>query len=105
MNTMCTPGTSQAIDRALGVQAVRVTEEIPIVARDLSDVDARRLYFFPYSGHVLIKKLEHVSNDSLAGREREYARRFEDKKIAGDVEPFTSTALPTDPQPVCGRFR
>jgi chemotaxis protein CheD len=64
------------------------TEGIPIVARDLLDVYPRKLYFFPYSGRVLMKKLVHVSNDTLAKREREYARRLKGKPIAGDVELF-----------------
>ena len=35
-----------------------------------------------------MKKLVHVSNDTLAKREREYARRLKGKPIAGDVELF-----------------
>jgi chemotaxis protein CheD len=64
------------------------TEGIPIVARDLLDVYPRKLYFFPYSGRVLMKKLVHVSNDTLAKREIEYARRLKGKPIGGDVELF-----------------
>ena len=64
------------------------TEGIPIVARDLLDIYPRKLYYFAYSGRVLMKKLIHVANDTLARREREYAQRLRGTEIAGDVELF-----------------
>lgn len=64
------------------------TEGIPIVARDLLDIYPRKLYYFAYSGRVLMKKLIHVANDTLAKREREYAQRLRGTEIAGDVELF-----------------
>ena len=35
-----------------------------------------------------MKKLIHVTNDTLARREREYAQRLRGTEIAGDVELF-----------------
>ncbi|HMV52112.1 MAG TPA: chemoreceptor glutamine deamidase CheD [Rhodocyclaceae bacterium] len=64
------------------------TEGIPIAASDLLDVYPRKLYYFPVSGRVLMKKLIHVQNDTLAKRESEYARRLKQKPISGDVELF-----------------
>lgn len=64
------------------------TEGIAIAARDLLDIYPRKLYYFPFSGRVLMKKLVHVSNDTLVRRESEYARRLKFTPIAGDVELF-----------------
>ncbi len=64
------------------------TEGIPIAASDLLDVYPRKLYYFPVSGRVLMKKLIHVQNDTLAKRESEYARRLKQKPISGDAELF-----------------
>ena len=41
------------------------TERIPIVARDLLDVCPRKIYFFPRSGKVLVKRLRKVNNDTI----------------------------------------
>lgn len=64
------------------------TESIPITARDLLDVTPRKVYFFPATGRVLVKKLARVHNDTLARREREYAERLVEAPPAGDVELF-----------------
>ena len=64
------------------------TEGIPIAARDLLDVTPRKVYFFPSTGRVLVKKLARMHNDTLARREREYAERLVEAPPAGDVELF-----------------
>ena len=64
------------------------TEAIPIIGRDLLDVTPRKVYFFPATGRVLVKKLARVHNDTLARREREYAERLVDTPSTGDVELF-----------------
>jgi chemotaxis protein CheD len=64
------------------------TEGIPVSARDLLDVYPRKVYFFPNTGRVLVKKLTRMHNDTLAKREREYAARLTEAPIAGDVELF-----------------
>ncbi|MDB5943982.1 MAG: CheD [Ramlibacter sp.] len=48
------------------------TEGIPVVARDLLDVYARKLHFFPGTGKVQLKKLHILPNDTVQLREREY---------------------------------
>jgi len=63
-------------------------EKIPIVAKDLLDSYPRKLYFFPESGRVLVKKLHRVHNDTLFSRERDYRARLKAEKVAGDVELF-----------------
>lgn len=64
------------------------TEGIPVLARDLLDVHPRKVYFFPSSGRVLVKKLVRMHNDTLVRREKEYAARLTETPVAGDVELF-----------------
>lgn len=64
------------------------TEGIAVVAQDLLDVCPRKVYFFPQSGRVLVKKLARMHNDTLARREKEYAERLTEAPVAGDVELF-----------------
>ncbi|MBB5019355.1 chemotaxis protein CheD [Chitinivorax tropicus] len=63
-------------------------EQIPIVAQDLLDVYPRKIYFFPTSGKVLVKKLKSVHNDTIVAREREYGQRLQYSSVEGDVELF-----------------
>lgn len=64
------------------------TERIPIVAQDLLDIYPRKVYFFPLSGRVMMKKLVRVKNDTLIAREREYEARLRRDNVQGDVELF-----------------
>jgi chemotaxis protein CheD len=68
------------------------TEGIPVVAQDLLDVYPRKVYFFPASGRVMMKKLIKVSNDTVFRREREYLGRLKSEHMAGDVELFDESA-------------
>jgi len=65
------------------------TEGIPVAAQDLLDIHPRKVYFFPDSGRVLVKKLVRMHNDTLARREKEYAERLIEAPVAGDIELFT----------------
>lgn len=64
------------------------TEKVPILAKDLLDSYPRKVYYFPPSGRVLVKKLHRVHNDTLFSREREYKARLSSAKVEGDVELF-----------------
>ena len=64
------------------------TEGIPVKAQDLLDVHPRKVYFFPQSGRVLVKKLVRMHNDTLMRREKEYAARLTEAPVAGDIELF-----------------
>ena len=44
------------------------TERIRVLAEDLCDIYLRKVYFFPRSGKVLVKKLMQIHNDTLARR-------------------------------------
>ncbi|HCY62943.1 MAG TPA: chemoreceptor glutamine deamidase CheD [Oxalobacteraceae bacterium] len=65
------------------------TEGIRIVAEDLNDIHPRKVYFFPRSGKVLVKKLRQLNNNTLVNREQDYAQRLQTKPVAGDVELFS----------------
>jgi len=62
-------------------------ERIPVAAQDLYDVCPRKVYFFPASGKVMVKRLEVLRNDTLERRERDYLARLE-RGHAGEVEIF-----------------
>ncbi len=65
------------------------TEKIQIVAKDLLDIYPRKVYFFPKTGKVLVKKLCSVHNNTIVERETEYSTRLRQANVAGDVELFT----------------
>ena len=65
------------------------TEGIPVVAKDLLDDCPRKVYFFPRSGRVLVKKLRSVHNNTILQREQEYESRITGSSVGGDVELFS----------------
>jgi chemotaxis protein CheD len=64
------------------------TEKIPIAAQDLLDIYPRKVYFFPKSGLVRVRKLKKVNNDTIINRENEYGTRLHYSDMGGDVELF-----------------
>jgi chemotaxis protein CheD len=86
---MATLTSSQVGDRnARFVHDFLKTEGIGIVAEDLLDVHPRKVYFFPASGRVLVKKLVRMHNDTLIRREKEYAARLTEAPVSGEIELF-----------------
>ncbi|HYD79769.1 MAG TPA: chemoreceptor glutamine deamidase CheD [Paucimonas sp.] len=63
-------------------------ENIRITAEDLNDVHPRKVYFFPRTGKVLVKKLKQLNNNTLVNREQDYAQRLRTSTVSGDVELF-----------------
>jgi len=64
------------------------TERIRIVAQDLVDIYPRKVYYFPSSGKVMVKKLRNIHNDTIFDREKDYGARLKKSKVGGDVELF-----------------
>lgn len=64
-------------------------ENIPIVAEDLVDIYPRKVYFFPRSGKVLVKKLKQMNNNTVVNREQDYAHRIIDKPVSGEIDLFS----------------
>ena len=63
-------------------------EKIPVVAKDLLGSFPRKVYYFPHSGKVLVKKLRDLPNDTIIVRELEYGKRLTNAKVDGDIELF-----------------
>ena len=64
-------------------------ERIRILAQDLKDIFPRKVYYFPASGRVLVKKLKQAHNNTIVQREEEYGSRLQGADMSGDVEIFT----------------
>ena len=64
------------------------TEKIRVLAEDLNDIYPRKVYFFPRTGKVLVKKLMQTHNDTLAKRELDYASRLKVQPVGGAIDLF-----------------
>lgn len=64
------------------------TEGIPVMASDLLDIYPRKVYFFPASGRVLVKKLKSLHNTTLLDREAEYSLRIKKTPVSGAIDLF-----------------
>lgn len=63
-------------------------EKIEVVAKDLLDIYPRKVYFFPNSGKVKVKRLRNVHNNTIVEREQEYKARLRISDVQGEVELF-----------------
>lgn len=63
-------------------------ERMSLAAADLLDDFARKVYFFPRSGRVLVKKLRTLHNDTILAREYAYQRSLARTAVNGSVELF-----------------
>jgi chemotaxis protein CheD len=63
-------------------------ERIPILARDLLEDCPRKIYYFPRSGKVMVKRLRKVNNDTIVLRERDYGARLFHAPVEGGAELF-----------------
>ncbi|MFZ6721115.1 chemoreceptor glutamine deamidase CheD [Undibacterium sp. Ji49W] len=63
-------------------------ERMRVIAEDLNDIYPRKVYFFPRTGKVLVKKLKVEHNDTLRRREQDYASRLKTTSVGGEVDLF-----------------
>jgi chemotaxis protein CheD len=49
---------------------------IPVTADDMLGIYPRKVYFFPETGEVLVKKLRDIKNETILQREQEYSHRL-----------------------------
>lgn len=63
-------------------------EGIPVLAQDLLDEYPRKVYFFPDTGKVMVKKLKSVHNSTIIDRESEYRMRVKYTPKSGEVDLF-----------------
>lgn len=64
------------------------TEGLRIAAEDLGDVFPRKVYYFPHTGMVKVRKLRSLQNTTIAERESEYLNGIIHKPVAGEVDLF-----------------
>ena len=63
-------------------------ESITVAAQDLLDIHPRKVYFFPRTARVLVKKLRSIHNDTIVERDKIYSSRLSVADVQGDVELF-----------------
>ena len=63
-------------------------EAIPIVSQSLLGAYPQKVYFFPASGRVLVKKLKRLNNNTIFDREAEYFEKLLNIQVAGNIELF-----------------
>jgi chemotaxis protein CheD len=63
-------------------------ERIPVKAEDLLGFHPRKIYFFPATGKVFVKRIRELHNATIVERESEYNLKLRDAPIGGDVELF-----------------
>jgi chemotaxis protein CheD len=64
------------------------TENIRVVAKDLLGEFPRKIYFFPLSGEVKVRKLKSLHNTTIIDRESEYRVKVNQAPASGDVDLF-----------------
>lgn len=72
------------------VDAYLAREGIKVVARDLMGILPRKVYFFPDTGQVLVKKLREIKNETILQRERTLRDTIAKEGTSGDIELFTT---------------
>lgn len=63
-------------------------ESIPLLASDVAGDFPRKVYFFPDTGEVKVKKIRTLHNTTILDRESEYRMRLHRDSGGGDVELF-----------------
>jgi chemotaxis protein CheD len=63
-------------------------EGIKVTGEDLLDIYPRKVYFFPKTGKVLVKKLKQLNNYTLVKREEAYSSKLKTNDVGGEVDLF-----------------
>ncbi|HSH72563.1 MAG TPA: chemoreceptor glutamine deamidase CheD [Methylophilaceae bacterium] len=63
-------------------------ERIRVTGEDLLDIYPRKVYYFPKTGRVLVKKLKQLNNYTLVKREEAYASKLKTNDVGGAIELF-----------------
>ncbi|MFN7959341.1 MAG: chemoreceptor glutamine deamidase CheD [Holophagaceae bacterium] len=64
-------------------------EGIPLWSEDMGGPHPRKVYFFPHTGQVLVKRMESTHNDTVLNRELTYIQEVTGRSVNGDVELFS----------------
>ena len=63
-------------------------EGVRVAAEDMLGVHPRKIYYFPRTGKVLVKKIRELHNHTIVERESEYNMRLRNVVVGGDIEIF-----------------
>ena len=63
-------------------------EGIRVTGEDLMDIYPRKVYYFPKTGKVLVKKLKELNNFTLVKREEAYASKLKVSDVGGEIDLF-----------------
>jgi len=63
-------------------------EGIKIAAEDLGGTHPRKVYYFPKTGRVMMKRINTLHNHTIFHREKDYQHDLDVDKVSGDVELF-----------------
>jgi chemotaxis protein CheD len=63
-------------------------EGIKVTGEDLLDIYPRKVYFFPKTGKVLVKKLKQLNNYTLVKREEAYSSKLKTNDVGGEIDLF-----------------
>ena len=63
-------------------------ESIHVTSEDLLDIYPRKVYYFPKTGRVLVKKLKQLNNYTLVKREEAYSSKLKTNDVGGEVDLF-----------------
>lgn len=81
--------TNNVGDRnAMFVKQYLKDESIRVTGEDLLDIYPRKVYFFPKTGKVLVKKLKQLNNYTLVKREEAYSSKLKTNDVGGEVDLF-----------------
>lgn len=64
------------------------TENIKVNAEDLLGEYPRKVYFFPLTGEVKVRKLKSMHNTTILDRENDYRKKVSKAPSSGDVDLF-----------------
>jgi chemotaxis protein CheD len=70
------------------VEDYLATEKFKVVARDLLGEFPRKVYFFPLTGEVKVRKLKSRHNSTIVERETEYRVKVNQTPAYGDIDFF-----------------
>jgi chemotaxis protein CheD len=73
---------------AIFVRKFLKDERIRITSEDLLDIYPRKVYYFPKTGRVLVKKLKNMHNETLVKREEAYASKLKVSDVGGEIDLF-----------------
>ncbi|MDX8389264.1 MAG: chemoreceptor glutamine deamidase CheD [Mariprofundaceae bacterium] len=63
-------------------------ENLKVVAHDVGGISPRKVYYFPATGKVRMKRLQSLHNNTLISRETEYLRNIQTDEVSGEIDLF-----------------